>query len=121
MGLMVASGSSDIEGHFEKIGSGSASGTHISFSKTLTGDIKYKSLLVVFGAGGQRRQVPSFTLSSGSYAKVGEWTDMVGTTGNNGSIMAYEITDFTFPLNINIYWDIGSNSTVKLIVVYGIY
>lgn len=46
---------------------------------------------------------------------------MVGTTDTNGSVMAYEITDFKFPLNLKIYWNIGSNSTVKLIAVYGVY
>ena len=120
MGLGSVGGAS-IKGHFKKIGSGSASGTQINFSKTLTGDVKYKSLLVVFGAGGQRSQVPTFSLSSGTYAKVGDWTNMVGTTGTNGAVMAYEVTDFKLPLNLSIHWDIGSNSTVKLITVYGIY
>lgn len=120
MGLASVGGAS-IKGHFKKIGSGSASGTQINFSKTLTGDVKYKSLLVVFGAGGQQSQVPTFSLSSGTYAKVGDWTNMVGTTGTNGAVMAYEVTDFKLPLNLSIHWDIGSNSTVKLITVYGIY
>lgn len=120
MGLMSVGGGT-IKGKFEKIGAGTASGTHISFSKTLTGDVKYKSLLVVFGAGGQVPQVPTFSLSSGSYAKVGDWTDMVGTIGKNGAVMAYEVIDFKLPLDLSIYWDIGSNSTVKLIAVYGVY
>lgn len=120
MGLMNV-GAGTTKGKFEKIGSGSASGTYISFSKTLTGDVKYKSLLVVFGAGNQREQVPTFSLSSGSYAKTGGWTDMVGTSGTNGAVMAYEVTDFKLPLDLSIRWDIGSNSTVKLLVVYGVY
>lgn len=113
MGLMSVGGGGTVKGKFEKIGAGTASGTQISFSKTLTGDVKYKALLVVFGAGNQREQIPTFSLSSGNYAKVGDWTDMVGTTGHTGAVMAYEVTDFKFPLDLSIRWDIGSNSTVK--------